>query len=229
MSGPAPKPRDQRARRNKDEGTTSTTVELPADAPPLPAWIGARTVVTVDGAAFEVPRPPRHASKLRKAALRAWVAYWTSPEAAMIRPQHVPALERLVLLYDEEARLVDAIEATKLVPETIYLGLDGPAIEGEFVVDSETRMRKLPGRLGVGSTGQLVTAPEVGQLKAVRAEIRALEDRFAGSPMAQFKLGWQQAEMYNSQARAGAHAAAIAAAARELTQQFDELLDGTPS
>lgn len=222
VSGPPPKPRDQRARRNKNEGTTSTSVVLQPRSE-LPAWAGKPVEVKIDGMEVQVPKPP--GSKLLKVALEAWAMFWLGPEAQMLRPHHMPALRRLVLMYDEEERLRREIEKTKLVPETTYVGMDGDATEGEIPFDTVTRMRKLPGRLAIGSTGQLVSSPEVAQLDKVRMRIQALEDRFAATPLAQFKVGWQQAEMYNSQARAS-EASAIAQAARELSDRHEQLLDG---
>lgn len=223
MSGPTPKPRDKRTRRNKNEGTTSTTVVLPP-AVDLPEWAGKPVTLKMDGFEVTVPKPPNN-GKLLKVAIEAWANFWLHPEAQMLRPHHMPALRRLVLLYDEEERLRRAIEEERLVPETIYLAMDGRAVESELVVDVETRMRKLPGRLAIGSTGQLVSSPEVAQLDKVRTRIQALEDRFAATPLAQFKVGWQQAEMYNSQAKA-AEAAAIVQAARELSESHAQLLAG---
>lgn len=223
MSGPAPKPRDQRTRRNKTEGTTSTTVTLQPHTD-LPAWAGPPVAVKMDGIEVQVPKPP--GSKLLKVAVEAWAMFWLGPEAQMLRPHHLPALRRLVLMYDEEERLRREIEKPKVVPETVWVGMDGDALEGELPVESHTRMRKLPGRLAIGSTGQLVSAPEVAQLDKVRTRIQALEDRFAATPLAQFKVGWQQAEMYNSQAKAS-EASAIVQAARELTERHEQLLDGS--
>lgn len=222
MSGPAPKPRDQRTRRNKTEGTTSTTVTLQPHTE-LPAWAGAPVVVKIDGLEVQVPKPP--GSKLLKVAVEAWAMFWLGPEAQMLRPHHLPALRRLVLMYDEEERLRREIEKPKLITETEFVGMDGPAEDGEIPFDSVTRMREIPGRLAMGSKGQLVSAPEVAQLDKVRTRIQALEDRFAATPLAQFKVGWQQAEMYNSQAKAS-EASAIAQAARELGEQHAQLLDG---
>ena len=209
MPGPPPKPRNQRARRNKGEGTESTSVVLAeqVDQPTLPAWIRDRVEVKVWGETFVVPKPPRG---LLQQTVEAWVTYWIIPETQMLRPHHLPALRRLVRLYDEEERL------RRLVEKPWTRGVWEQTPDGDEVFVEE----ELPGHLGVGSQGQLVEHPNSKILDRKRAEIRQLEDRFAGTPLAEFRVGWQRAHMINEQSRAN-QAEALAQAARELQERHE--------
>lgn len=225
MSGPTPKPRDQRKRRNKTEGTQSTTVVL-SDATPRVDWLDQFPVDTIEvesgGDLVTIPKPP---AGMLKPSKQRWVIFWLSPEASMIRPLHMPALERLALMYDQEERLRRRVNKSRLITEKVMIGLDGPAEDGDEVIEYETRVVRIPGHLGVGSQGQLVESPDSKALMAVRKEIRALEDRFAGSPMATFRVGWQHAAMLNEQSRAR-EAQELAAAAAQMQAQHQALMAG---
>lgn len=203
MPGPSPKPRDQRARRNATEGTTSTSVILDD--------VGALTV------SDEQMKPTR---RWLKATKEAWEIIWEVPEAQMLRPHHIKALRRLYNMYDDEERLRREVNRSHVVAIEEPLGLDGPAVEGEAVLETEVRARRVPGYMQVGSQGQLVESVASKKLDRVAREIRQMEDRLAGTPMAQFRLGWQQAAMLNEQARA-ADAVAIATAAAELQREHE--------
>lgn len=221
MPGPTPKPRDQRARRNRNEGTESTTVDLPPEAPAPPAWAGPTTRIELaPGWAVEVPKPP---TGLLKASREAWAMFWVIPEAIMLRPHHMPALRRLVQLYDEEERIRRRVARQRPVPMPAAVGLDGIAQLGELVLETETRMVQLPGHLGIGSQGQIVESPDFKALQKVRERIQALEDRFAATPLAQYRVGWQRAAMANAEARA-AEATELARAAAAIAAQHEALL-----
>lgn len=285
MPGPAPKPRDQRIRRNRDEGTTSTSVELPSE--PLVEWLDDMPVATIElrlagGRTVRAPAPPtrsgeslefaagfpkhagggywelsngervgqmrrdqaeaaeaavRREADLLPQSRRAWEVFWCTPEASMMRPHHLPALERLVLMYDEEERVrrrvfadppdgrYEVDDCGRIIVVDIPLGMDGPAKPGEQVLEYDQRVVRLPGYLGRGSQGQIVEAPEFKILMKLRSEIRQLEDRFAGSPMAEFKVGWQQAAMLNERARAR-ESEDLAAAAAALRESHQRMIDG---
>lgn len=179
MPGPPPKPKDQRQRRNKDEGTTSESITL------APAGSA--------GLAQDPPALPR-SSRMLKHTRDLWDTLWSSPVATQVEASDLPALYRWIHLVDEEERLRRAVAETKLVARGVLVGMDGPVKEGELVMESEVRAQRIPGHLGVGSQGQLVRSPDFDALMKVRAELRALEDRFGFSPMARFRLGWQKAE-----------------------------------
>lgn len=222
MSGPPPKPRDQRARRNKSEGTESTSVVLPPEAPPLPAWVGATTELNLDGWKVEVPKPP---AKLLKDSREAWAMYWLIPESAMLRPHHMPALRRLVRLYDEEERIRRRVAANRDVVMDVPMGMDGPAKRGEAAVAYDHRLVSLPGHLGLGSQGQVVVSPDHKALQDVRQRIQALEDRFAATPLAEYRVGWQRAAMISEEGRAR-EAQELAAAAAQIAEQHAQLTAG---
>lgn len=202
MPGPPPKPRDQRARRNANEGTTSTSVTLPSDA-------GG-----VVGVPEELRRPTKRWLKKTK---EAWSIIWDVAESAMLRPHHVMALRRLYDMYDELERMERLVRRKYKVVTPVDVDEDGHAIYAK--VD-------LPGHLAMGSKGQLVESVESKKATTLRREVRQMEDRFAGTPMAQFRLGWQQAAMLNEQARA-AEASAIARAAAEIQATHEVEVLGT--
>ena len=214
MPGPPPTPRDQRKRRNADEGTTSTSVTLPA----------AGTVPTLadDPDYSELVKADWRWLKQTK---QMWDLVWKAPAAALLQPQHLPALRRLYDLYDQEERLRREVRSSRLVPRSQMVGLDGEIGEGELVAETHVRATRLPGHLAIGSTGQIVTSPSFSQMMKVRAEIRALEDRLGGTPMATFRMGWQHGEMVQSQARA-AEAAELAAAAQNIAAAHRAALEG---
>lgn len=200
MPGPPPKPADQRARRNRDEGTTSTTVVLPAEA--TVEWVERWPVRTVevdrgDGELVTIPAPQR---RWLKAIKEQWSRFWLVPEARMVRLHHLPEVERLFQLYDEEERLRRRVGRRK----------NGVQV----------------GHVTVGSQGQLVRAPEWDQLMQTRKEIRALEDRCGASPMAEFRVGWQQAAMHNEQTRAR-EASQLADAANRIASQHERMTEGS--
>lgn len=223
MPGPPPKPSDQRVRRNRDEGTSSTTVVLQAEATVewLDQWSG-RTVEIDRGDGEPVIIPAPKARWLKDIKQR-WRAFWLAPEAQMIRPHHMPAMERLHDLYDQEERLRRRVNRSRPHGQMVPLAMDGPARDGEQIVEHDYRAVAVPGHLGVGSQGQLVRSPDFDALMKVRAEIRQLEDRFAATPMAEFRVGWQQAAMANEQARAR-EASQLADAADRIASQHERML-----
>lgn len=224
MPGPSPKPRDQRARRNKGEGTESTTVVIPTEGRVdwLSAWPGGTVEVDAgDGGLVEIPAPPKG---LLKTSRDKWTAYWLAPESQMVRPHHMAALERLARLYDEEERLRRRVAKSRVVSQSVPMGLDGPAAAGDAVVDVDYRAVRIPGHLGLGSQGQLVVSPDFSALMKVRVEIRQLEDRFAASPMAEFRVGWQHAAMLTEQGRAR-EAQELAAAAAKIAASHEQQLE----
>lgn len=212
MRGPTPKPADERIRRNTDGGTTSTSVMLPAVSPSLPAWVDTAVEVKVRGAMVVVPKPP---AGLLQRSLEAWVTFWSIPETSMLRPHHLPALERLVRLYDEEERMRRQVEKK----HTVMLPVGGRDEWGDPVYEEHT----LPGHLTLGSQGQLVEHPSSKMLDRKRSEIRQLEDRFAASPLAEFRVGWQRAAMLNEESKAS-EAAELAAAAAAIAEAHQAVL-----
>lgn len=221
MPGPPPKPRDQRVRRNRDEGTASTSVTLQPRATVdwVADWSG-RTV-EVDAGGGEPALIPAPKARWLKDTKKRWEAFWLAPEAQMIRPHHLPAMERLHDLYDQEERLRRRVAKSRSHGQMVPLAMDGPARDGEQIVEHDYRAVSIQGHLGVGSQGQLVRSPDFDALMKVRAEIRQLEDRFAATPMAEFRVGWQQAAMANEQARARE-----AAELSQVAQQIAELHGG---
>lgn len=216
MPGPPPKPRDQRKRRNADEGTTSTSVTLPAH--------GDRGMTLADDERYADLVSTKGNGWLKQTR-ELWDLLWETPAATLLQPQHLPALRRLYDLYDQEERLRREVKKSRLVPRSQMIGMDGPIEEGELVAETHVRATRLPGHLAIGSTGQIVTSPSFTSLMKVRAEIRALEDRLGGTPMASFRMGWQHGEMVQSQAKA-AEAASLAAAAQTIAEQHRQALDG---
>jgi hypothetical protein len=170
-----------------------------------------------------VPRPP---DGLLEQSLEAWVTYWTIPETSMLRPHHLPALRRLVCMYDEEERIRRRVDEGTEVAMNVPVGMDGTPTEGEIIVEYEPRMVRLPGHLGIGSQGQVVTSPDFSALMKLRERIQALEDRFAATPLAEFRVGWQRAAMLNEESKAD-EAAALAEAARQIAEQHAQLRGGT--
>lgn len=211
--GPPPKPRDQRKRRNADEGTSSTSIVIPTD--------GAVSLAD-DPANAELVKPQGRWLKQTKTD---WSAFWASPLASVFRVTDVPSLRRLFHLYDDEERIRRRLLKKRMVTRAEPVGMDGIVKEGEIVLDKQVRGMQIPGHLGVGSQGQLTVSPDFQALKAIRAEIRALEDRLGMTPMARYRMGWQQAEMMNSQARAN-EAAAMAAAADRIAERHEQLRGG---
>lgn len=139
-----------------------------------------------------------------------WGIIWEVRESQMLRPHHVAALRRLYDMYDECERMKRACRKKRKVV------LPTDAIDGDAI----HTVVEIPGYKDIGSQGQLVESVESKKLDRLRREIRQMEDRFAGTPMAQFRLGWQQAAMLNEQARAS-EASAIATAAREIQQAHE--------
>lgn len=133
----------------------------------------------------------------------------------MLRPHHVTALRRLYDMYDEAERMRRAVGRKRRIVLAVDATEDGEAIYAA---------QDIPGHLMVGSMGQLVESVESKKLDRLRREIRQLEDRFAGTPMAQFRLGWQQAAMLNEQSRA-AEAMQLAAAAVQIQQQHEQVVE----
>ena len=215
MADPTPKPRDKRKRRNKDEGTTSTSVNLPA--------VGARERTLADDERYADLVSTKGNGWLKQTR-ELWDLLWETPAATLLQPQHLPALRRLYDLYDQEERLRRRTKKSKLVPRAQMVGFDGDIEEGELVAETHVRAERLPGHLAIGSTGQIVTSPDFKALMKVRSEIRALEDRLGGTPMASFRMGWQHGEMIQSQARA-AEAAGISQAAQTIANQHRQALD----
>lgn len=213
MPGPPPKPRDQRKRRNRDEGTTSTSITLPAE--------GGMTLADDPAHADLV----KHDRRWLKQTRDTWDAFWCSPLASVFQVTDVPALRRLYHLYDDEERLRRAVAKRNRVVRSEPWGADGPAGPGEVVMGTIDRLEEIPGHLGVGSQGQLVVSPDFTALTKVRAEIRALEDRLGLTPMARYRMGWQQAEMMNSRARA-VEAASLAEAAQQIAKAHQAALAG---
>lgn len=225
MPGPTPKPADQRVRRNRDEGTSSTSVVLSARGSVdwVEGWRGRKVEVDLgEGERALIPAPK---GRWLKATRQQWEAFWLAPEAQMVRPHHLPAMERLFSLYDEEERIRRRVAKSELVTVGEPVGMDGDISEGELVAETAPRARRIPGHLGVGSQGQVVRSPDFDALMKVRAEIRQLEDRFAATPLAEFRAGWQQAAMLNEQARAR-EAAEISEVAAELASQHEQIEAG---
>jgi hypothetical protein len=184
----------------------------------LDQWSGRKVEVERgDGELVTIPAPHGRWLKLTR---QRWEAFWTAAEAQMVRPHHLPSVERLFQLYDDEERLRRRVARRTPVAQMVPLGLDGPARDGEQVVEHDYRAQAVPGHLGVGSQGQLVESADWKALVKVRQEIRQLEDRFAGTPMAEFRVGWQQAEMANAQARAR-EARELGSVAAELRQAHE--------
>lgn len=187
-------------------------------------WSGRKVEVDAgDGEAALIPAPK---TRWLKDTKKRWEAVWLTPEAQMIRPHHLPAMERLFQLYDEEERIRRRVNRSKSHGQMVPLAMDGPARDGEQIVEHDYRAVAIPGHLGVGSQGQLVRSPDFDALMKVRAEIRQLEDRFAGTPMAEFKVGWQQAAMANEQARAR-EASELSQVASQLAEQHQQLQAGS--
>jgi hypothetical protein len=215
-----PKPADQRVRRNRDEGTSSTSVVLKPDPAVdwVEQWSGRKVEVGgTDGQPVLIPAPKGRWLKQTK---QQWATFWTAAEAQMVRPHHLPSVERLFQLYDDEERLRRRVARRTPVARMVPLGLDGSARDGEQVVEHDCRAEAVPGHLGVGSQGQLVESADWKALVKTRQEIRQLEDRFAGTPMAEFRVGWQQAAMANEQARAR-EARELGSVAAELRQSHE--------
>jgi hypothetical protein len=190
--GRYPKPKDQASgHRTKSElDGRSTSVTLPAAAGGL-------------AMPEELTRPTgRWLKKIKDD----WAIIWNVAESSMLRPHHVTALRRLYDMYDELERMERLVRKKKKIVSPVDVDDDGHAIYGRI---------DIPGHLEMGSQGQLVESVESKKVDRLRREVRQMEDRFAGTPMAQFRLGWQQAAMLNEQARA-AEATAIARAAAEI-------------
>lgn len=224
MPGPPPKPRDQRVRRNRDEGTTSTSVVLSADH--AVDWLGQVPVRTVE---VEVPGEgprliPAPKTRWLQQTKQQWQAFWLAAESSMVRPHHLPSVERLFQLYDEEERIRRRVARSELRVRDDLVGIDGPARDGEVVVERVPRARRVPGHLGEGSQGQLVRGPDFDALMKLRSEIRQLEDRFAATPLAEFRVGWQQAAMLREQQQVR-EAQQIAEAASAIAERHQEMIE----
>lgn len=144
--GRSAKPPDKRQRRNR------------------------RPLQLVKGEAAIQNRPAAPKGVLRSTA-NEWRQLWDRPIAAVIQPEHFPALERLFLLKDERRRAYRAIR------ETTENGA---------------------GRLSLGSQGQAVLNPLIRYIGELDGEIRQLEDRFGLTPRAGYSLGAKFGEAVHS-------------------------------
>jgi hypothetical protein len=143
-------------------------------------------------AELDIPPIPRG---LLTAVAGEWDEFWASDAALLLQKSDYSAVRRLFLLRDERARCYTEVRKTRKtrVPlgKAIELGLVGELqheIDDEGQTHSYIEVRH-DGRIAIGSQGQMVLSPWARDMRAIDAEIRQLEDRFALNTRARVGIG----------------------------------------
>jgi P27 family predicted phage terminase small subunit len=146
MPGPAPKPADQRQRRNKrDIGTL----------PPVPK----AQLVSIESARI-VPKPPDGLLAITKAA---WESFWLTPLAQLITPADRPALDRLFGLYDELDRIWRYARKHRVTAGAAGQDVLNPLYKEADTLRSE--VRALEDRFGLTPMARLKLGVKFGEAK----------------------------------------------------------------
>jgi P27 family predicted phage terminase small subunit len=105
------------------------------------------------------PHPPKR--KLLVATVRAWEAFWKSPQASLVNDSDHGALERLFHMYDMRTRLERLVLSSPIVKGSTGQPVMHPA--AAEVASLDARIDRLEPRFGITPKGRLDLGIAFGQ------------------------------------------------------------------
>jgi P27 family predicted phage terminase small subunit len=108
-------------------------------------------------------RAPSVPPGLLKKTKERWAAFWKSDYVRTVRDEHLPALERLFVLYDESERAMRAVKRKRMVKGSQGQPVQNPLLK--YVESCNKEIRALEDRFGLtpGAMQRLGGAAEFGQ------------------------------------------------------------------
>ena len=97
--------------------------------------------------AKETARAPAVPDGLLKKTRDQWLSYWKSDASGVVLPEHMPAIERLFMLYDEWERAARAIRRKRMVKGSQGQPVQNPLIK--YMDSCSKEIRALEDRFGL--------------------------------------------------------------------------------
>lgn len=122
-----------------------------------PNRLARRTIELVHGGRLDAAEPPKG---LLSASRQAWVEFWASDQAALVRAPDVEALRRLFVLRDEWSRARRALAGNRFVLGSQRQPTLGPAVR--YIETLEGLIQRLEDRFGLSPLARYHLGHEAG-------------------------------------------------------------------
>lgn len=138
---------------------------------------GRTLQVVVPGERRPVPRPPKDIDRYARAV---WREFWTSPQAAAVRPSGMERLRRWIACVDQRHKLMDLLEATPLIKGSHGQLMLNPL--ARRVRDLTAEIERAEAAFGMTPQDEFRLRFEFAQAGVAGDKLRRLQERQANAP-----------------------------------------------